>query len=412
MKQTRRRTSRFSIFKYHDFTLLWIGQGISLIGTQMQLVGLNWHIYLLTKSAVALGLLGLARFLPIMVFGLLAGSFADTHNRKKLSMFAQISSTILSAILVVLTFGHMMQPIMIYGISILLAIFTSFDLPARQALLPNLVDRKDIARAVSLNSMMFYFSAITGPAIAGFVIGRFGVGSVYLVNTFSFLTVIAALLLMKNDGVVKGKIKATVSLGAILEGLRFVKSKTIIWSTMALDFFSTFFASASALLPIFAQTILKVGPIGLGFLYSAESVGALSASLFVAYKGKIKHQGQVLLLAIVFYAIGTILFGISRSFLFSFIGLFIVGAGDSVSAVIRNNIRQLTTPDYIRGRMTSITMIFFTGGPQLGEFESGILAAAVGAPLSVVIGGLGTLLVVGIMAATLPVLRSYQNTAD
>lgn len=214
---------------------------------------------------------------------------------------------------------------------------------------------------------------------------------------------------MHTTGEIAGE-SGKVSLQAILEGLSFVKSKTIIWSTMLLDFFGTFFASATALLPIYAQSILHVGPIGFGFLYAAPSVGAVCAGLILAYKGTITQQGKWLLVSVAVYALATILFGFSRVFFVSFIALFLVGAGDSISTVIRNTIRQLSTPDYIRGRMTAINMIFFMGGPQLGEFEAGALAAVVGAPISVAIGGIGTLIVVGIVAATIPVLRKYTFT--
>jgi MFS family permease len=193
------------------------------------------------------------------------------------------------------------------------------------------------------------------------------------------------------------------------EGLHFVKSKTMIWSTMLLDFFSTFFASATALIPIFAKDVLAVGPSGLGLLYAAPAIGAVLAGLSVAHRPRLSHQGILLLVSVGFYALGTILFGISHIFVLSFLALIMVGSGDSISTIIRNTIRQLETPDYIRGRMTSVNMIFFIGGPQLGDFEAGVLASLVGGPISVVIGGVGTLVVVGIMALAIPVLRKYDQ---
>jgi MFS family permease len=195
----------------------------------------------------------------------------------------------------------------------------------------------------------------------------------------------------------------------MIEGLQFVKSKTMIWSTMLLDFFCTFFASATALLPIFADNILHVGPTGYGFLYAAQSVGAVIAGYGMAHAGNVKRQGKIILVSVSLYGIATVVFGFSKLFLISFFALFFVGVGDCISTILRNTIRNLSTPDSMRGRMTSVNMIFYMGGPQLGEFEAGLLAAAVGAPLSVVIGGLGTLAVVALVFAAVPQIRQYSH---
>ncbi len=402
------KTGKFVALKYRDFRLLWVGLLISNIGSQMQFAAINWHIFLLTKSPLALGFIGLARFLPIAVFSLIGGTIADAHNRKKILFLTQITLTLLSLLLAVATLKNLVAPMFIYAMTALSAVAIAFDSPPRQALVPSLVSREHLPNALSLNVIMFQTSTVVGPALAGIVIAQFGVGAVYFFNAISFLAVIGALFLMKTSGEIEG-VRSKVSLKAIIEGLAFVKSRTIIWSTMVLDFFSTFFASATSLLPIFAQTILHVGPVGFGFLYAAPSVGALSAGYVLAHIGTFKHYGKVLLIAISVYAIATVAFGFSKLYLLSLAMLFLVGAGDSISTIIRNIIRQLTTPDAIRGRMTSINMIFVMGGPQLGEFEAGALAALVGTPFSVVLGGLGTLLVVGIVATGIPALRNYTH---
>jgi MFS family permease len=213
---------------------------------------------------------------------------------------------------------------------------------------------------------------------------------------------------MHTTGAIEGE-RSQVGLSSILEGLHFVKSKTIVWSTMLLDFFSTFFSSATALLPLFAKDVLQVGPEGLGLMYAAPGIGAVLASLIISHMGQIRHQGKILLGGIVFYAFGTIVFGLSKILPLSLLGLFLVGAGDSVSTIIRNTIRQIVTPDSIRGRMTSVNMIFFMGGPQLGEFEAGILASMVGGPISVVIGGVITIAVVAGAAWGIPTLRKFDT---
>ncbi|MEK7573073.1 MAG: MFS transporter [Patescibacteria group bacterium] len=402
---------RFPALKYRDFRLMWFGLLISNIGTQMQFAAINWHIFILTGSAVSLGLIGLSRFIPITIFSLIGGTIADAHNRKRILFITQTILTILSFILAVTTFTHVVNPLIIYVITALAATTIAFDVPPRQAIIPSLVHKKHLTSAMSLNVTMWYSAMIIGPALSGFIIKLFGVGGIYLINAFSFLAVISALVLMKTSGDIEGD-PSRISLSAIWEGLVFVKSKTIIWSTMILDFLSTFFSSATALLPIFAEKILHVGPIGFGFLYAAPAIGAVVTGYFTARKGTFKNEGKILLLSVLLYGGATIIFGLSKIFLLSFVALLLVGAGDSISSIIRNTIRQLETPDYIRGRMTSINMIFFIGGPQLGEFEAGILAALVGAPLSVVFGGIGTIAAVGLLAGTIPVLRKYSGKSE
>lgn len=408
MTKNEGTSDKFAALRYRDFRLLWIGLFISNIGSQMQFAAINWHIFILTNSAFALGLIGLSRFIPIAVFSLIAGSIADVHNRKKILIATQITLTLFSFILGVTTINRTITPTIIYIVTALSSIAFAFDTPPRQALIPSLVKKHHLANAMSLNVIMWQTTMILGPALAGIIIAHFNIGSIYFINAFSFIAVLLALIAMKTSGEVEGT-PGKVSLIAILEGLSFVKSKTIIWSTMILDFFSTFFSSATALLPIFAEKILHVGPMGFGLLYSAPAIGAVVTGYIMAHMGTIKNQGKLLLLSIALYGLATIIFGLSKIFIISFIALLLVGVGDSVSTVIRNTIRQLTTPNYIRGRMVSINMIFFMGGPQLGEFEAGILAGLVGAPLSVVIGGAATILVVSLIAAKIPSLRKYSG---
>lgn len=399
---------KFAALRYRDFRLLWIGLLISSTGSQMQFAAINWHIYILTHSAVSLGLIGLSRFIPIAIFSLIGGAVADARNRKKILFTTQIVLIIVSSVLGLATIFNIVTPLIIYIFTAISSIALSFDSPPRQAIIPSLVHKDHLANAMSLNSIMWRTSMIVGPALAGIIIGQIGVGIVYFINAASFIAVIAALILMKTSGEIEGE-PSKISLKAVLEGLSFVKSKPIIWSTMILDFFSTFFASATSLLPIFAVKVLNVGSVGYGILYASESIGAVISGYVLAHLGTIKNQGKTLLLAVLIYGLSTVAFGISKSIIISFFALFFVGVGDNISTIIRNTIRQLTTPDYIRGRMTSINMIFFMGGPQLGEFEAGLLAAAVGAPLSVVVGGVATVIIAGLVAFKVPVLRNYSH---
>lgn len=401
-------SERFAALKYRDFKLIWLGLFISSIGTQMQFAALNWHIYLLTNSPIALGLLGLWRFIPIAIFSLIGGVVADSNNRKKILFITQITLTVLSLVLWVSTFFNIVTPIIIYAVTALSAIAVAFDVPPRQAIIPSLVNREHLENAMSLSVIMQKTSMIIGPALSGIFIAKFGVGIIYFINAFSFIAVIAALLMMKTSGEVEGK-TSKLSFRSIIEGLVFVKSETIIWSTMILDFFSTFFSSATAVLPIFALNILKVGPIGFGMLNAAPAIGAVFAGIIMAHIGTIKNQGKILLYSVFLYGTATVIFGFSKIFLLSLLALFFVGVGDCVSTVIRNTIRQLNTPDNMRGRMTSVNMIFFTGGPQLGGFEAGLLAALIGGPLSVVFGGVGTLAIAGMVALKFKTLRNYSS---
>lgn len=401
--------SRFPGLKYRDFRIFWFGQFVSIIGSQMQMVALNWQIYILTESALALGIIGLVRVIPIIIFSLIGGSFADSVNRKKMLFITQTILGILSLILAITTISGLANPILIYIITALAATTLSFDMPSKQAMVPNLVDKKHLSSAMSLNVIMFQTSMMIGPALAGILIGQINVGGVYIIDSISYLAVIIALCFIKNTGAVTHSEKPEVSFAAIKEGLVFVGSKTMLWSTMLLDFFGTFFASATALLPIFAHEILKVGPVGLGLLYSAPAIGAVISGLIFSHLTHIRKQGVILLSAVAFYGIATIMFGFSTIFFFSFLALLIAGAADTISTIIRNTIRQLVTPDHLRGRMSSVMMIFYMGGPQLGEFEAGVLASFIGAPLSVVTGGVATVVIVGIISVTVKKLRKYDT---
>jgi MFS family permease len=290
------------------------------------------------------------------------------------------------------------------------AMFTSFDSPARQSLFPALVPREHLSNAISLNTIMFQAAAVAGPALGGLVIATGGVGWVYALNAVSFAFVIAALLLMRDvPGHGEGRVRG-ISRVALAEGLQFVFRTPLIRSTMLLDFFATFFASAMALLPIFAQDVLDVGAEGYGLLAAAPSVGAIvTSAALVPLIDRIHARGRVMLWSVAGYGLATLVFGLSRSFWLTFGCLALTGATDTVSMVIRNVIRQLHTPDHLRGRMTGVNMMFFMGGPQLGELEAGLVANAWSAPVSVVTGGLACIAATGWIAWRTPDLRRYVH---
>jgi MFS family permease len=300
----------------------------------------------------------------------------------------------------------------IYALAALGAAVSTFDLPARQALVPMLVPREHLPSAISLNTIMFQTASVVGPALGGVLIATTSVAWAYAVNALSFGFVIVALLMMRDvpeRQASEGGSRDDVSWHAALEGMRFVFHQPLIRSTMLLDFFATFFSSATALLPIFAQDILRVGPKGYGWLYAAPAIGAVVTSLImVAITPRIVRRGPVLLWAIVVFGVATAGFGISRAFWLTFLCLALTGAADTVSIIIRNIVRQLETPDRLRGRMIGVNMVFFIGGPQLGEFEAGAVASALGATFSVVSGGVGCLLATAGITASTPALRRYR----
>ncbi len=378
----------------------------------MQTAAILWHVSLLVPEhkAVALGVVGLVRVLPIVLFSLISGVVADVIDRRKLMIATQSGMAALAGLLALLTFRGLSVVWPIYLLAALSSAAGAFDSPARQSFVPNLVPREDLPNAISLVTIMFQIASVAGPSLAGIVIASIGVGWAYAFNAASFLMVILALLLMRNPPVLRGVNRGTISLRSAVEGLRFVFSTPMIRSTMLLDFYATFFSSATALLPIFAQDILQVGAHGYGWLYAAPSIGALLASVYmVRIVDRIERRGAVLLWSVVFYGLATVAFGASRFFWLTFLTLALTGSADTVSMVLRNLIRQLETPDHLRGRMTGVNMVFFMGGPQLGELEAGLVASWVGAPLSVISGGIGCLLATAWIVLKTPSLAAYRR---
>jgi MFS family permease len=409
----------FVALKHRNFRLIWVGLLLSVTGSMMQNAALLWHVSLLVspdRKAIALGLVGLVRVVPIVTLSMVSGVVADAWNRRTLMLLTQTSAAVVALTLAALTFRGLSAVWPIYVLATLGAAVGAFDLPARQALVPTLVPREHLPNAISMNTIMFQTASVAGPAAGGLLIAFAGVGWAYVANAISFGFVIVALLMMRGVSGrperIDGAPADEVSLRAALEGLRFVFRSPLIRSTMLLDFFATFFSSATALLPIFAQDILRVGPEGYGWLYAAPAVGAVVMSvLMVPMTDRIDRRGPVLLWAVAGYGLATVVFGISRSFWLTFACLGMTGATDTVSMIIRNIVRQLETPDRLRGRMIGVNMVFFQGGPQLGELEAGAVANWLGPVFSVVSGGVGCLIATAWVAASTPALRHYRAEA-
>ena len=406
----------FAALRFRNFRLLWAGLALSFTGTFMQQAALLWHVSLLVppgRKAVALGMVGLVRVVPIVVFSLIAGVAADILDRRKLMLVTQIGGTVVAGCLAALSFADVHAVWPVYLLAAVGASIGAFDPPARHSLVPMLVPREHLPSAINLNTAMVQVASVAGPAVGGLLIGHGQVGWTYVVNAVSFLFVIAALLMMRDvPQLDRGAHDARdqFSMGAARDGLRFVFREPLIRSTMLLDFFATFFASALALLPIFAQDILHVGAEGYGWLAAAPAVGSMLGSLAMLWLStKMRRPGMTILWAVIGYGLATVVFGVSRSFWLAFACLAVSGVCDAVSMVIRNLIRQLQTPDGMRGRMIGVNMIFFMGGPQLGELEAGLVAQWIGAPLSVITGGVGCVLATAAIAAVTPELRRYRH---
>jgi len=427
----------YRVLRHRDFRLLWLSQLVSLTGSQMQTVALHWHIYLLTHSPLALGALGLTRVVPLILFSLWGGVTADRVDRRRVMFAAQVVMMLGSAALSAVTLAGREGLAFLYAANAVLAAATAFDNPARQALIPRLVPVAELPAALSLNLTMFHAAFIGGPALAGLLIAGVGVPAsglgvlaagalsgnsfrlalIYALNGLSFAGVLLTLVLMRTSGAVTAEAAGREApLAALGEGLRFVfRTPIMVWTT-GLDFLATFFAGSLSLLPIFADQVLGVGAAGYGWLVTAPALGAFVGSVYASLRHLPPRQGWLLLGSVAAYGVTTAAWGLSRSYWLTFLALALSGLADLVSTVIRQTLRQMLTPDALRGRMTSVNMIFYTGGPQLGELEAGLVASlfasvAAGATVSVVSGGVGTVLLAAAVGAAAPVVRNYVQPA-
>lgn len=418
---------RLAALSYRDFRLLWFGQLVSVIGTEMQFHALNWHILTLLRgqslhvhllgqevtldaAALGLGTTGLVRIVPIVIFALLGGLAADTYDRRRIMLVTQSLAGVVALVLALVTLGGHGTLGPIYLLTALGAMAVAFDNPARQSLVPRLVPAQHLANAVSLNTLQWQIATILGPALTGILIGvaELDVGFIYLVNGLSFAAVVVALLLLRYRGT-GARRSGPRGVAAIAEGFRFTFGEKVIWSTMLLDFLATLFSSARTMLPLIATEILGTSAAGYGILATAQSVGAVLAGSIMAWRRDLGRQGPVLLVSVAVYGLATALLGLSTVFVASYLCLALAGAADTVSTVIRGSIRQLVTPDHLRGRMTSVNMMFFMGGPQLGELEAGLVAAVLGVPFAIFSGGVATVALTAWVASRYSVLRGYDR---
>jgi len=422
----------YSVLRHAEFRRLWAAQALSITGSQMQSTAAHWHVYLLTASPVALGALGLSRVLPIIVFSLFGGFVADRFDRRRVMLATQAVMALCVAALATLTLQGRDNVLLIYGTYVLLGAAQAFDGPARQSLVPGLVPTRELPAAISLNLTAMQAAQIGGPALAGLWIAAIDalpsagsgqlsesarqLGWIYAANALSYLAVVLALARLRTS-VAPARVEKPESMrAAVRDGLSFVfRTPLLVW-TMGLDFVATFFSGALSLLPIVADRVLGVGAAGYGWLAAAPAAGALVGSLVTTVFPLPQRQGRVLIYSVALYGLSTVVYGFSRSYLLTFLALALSGLADLVSTVIRQTLRQLVTPDALRGRMISVSAIFFMGGPQLGEMEAGLLAGlfasqVTGVTVSIVSGGLLTILAAAWVALRARIVLDYSEPA-
>jgi MFS family permease len=404
-KGARDPYAAFRVPAYRSYLLGWI---IAMLGTRIQSVAIGWEMYQRTGDALALGMVGLAQALPTMAFALPAGFLADKFNRPRLMMLSLALMTLTSLALAWLSYTQGSVAAM-YLFLFLDATAVTLGRPARSALMPQLVPKHVFPNAVMWNTSLMQISAVVGPALGGLVVA-FNVPLAYVITAASSLIYMVMLARLRFEHDVKAVGAATFQ--TLVAGIRFVFEKRIILVMISLDMFAVLLGGAVYLLPIFAEDILQVGATGFGWLRAAPAVGALVMALLLIYLPPMQRAGRTLLLSVAGFGLATIVFGLSTSFGLSFIMLFLTGAFDNVSMVVRQTLIQLLTPDHMRGRVSAVNSIFIGASNELGGLESGVVAHYLGPVFSVVSGGIGTLLVVGATALASPELRRFGPLTD
>ena len=382
----------YAALRLPDYRRLLAGGILSSVGLGMQVVAVGWELYQRTGSAAALGYTGLAQFLPVLLLALLAGQAADRFNRKVLLQCAQLTSAVASTALAWLSYSH--GPIPLVYLSLVLAgCARAFNMPTRSSLLPQIVPLDNLLNAVTWNSSGWQIANVVGPALGGLVIAA--TGSAWPAYAYAAGCALAcAGLVHPIQPRESGPRLASRSLASLLTGLRFVFRTELLLAAITLDLFAVLLGGATALLPIFANDILKIGATGLGWLRSAPALGALLMAVSLAHRRPLRRAGLTLLLAVSGFGAATIAFGFSTNAYLSFALLAVIGAFDNISVVVRGTLMQLLTPDEMRGRVAAVNSVFISSSNELGEFESGMTAEWFGTVASVVGGGVGTILVV------------------
>ncbi|AWB09105.1 MFS transporter (plasmid) [Azospirillum humicireducens] len=395
-----------SAFRHRAFALFWCARVCSMLAIQMQVVAVGWQVYAMTDNPLDLGLVGLFQFLPTLALVLVAGHVVDNNDRKTVLFGALSVEMAAVAALFLLTMAGALSPHAIFAVVALIGLAKSFEGPANQAILSATVPLEDLPNAVAWQSSGVQVAQISGPALGGLLYIA-GPAAVYGVSTA--MLVLSVLLIAACRPRPVTMTRRAMSLSSMLAGAAFIRSRPEILGAISLDLFAVLLGGATALLPIYARDVLFVGPWGLGLLRSAPALGALAMAMVITRWGVKRHAGRWMLIAVAGFGAATIAFGLSTDPVLSFIALLAVGATDQVSMFVRQTLIQLSTPDEMRGRVGAVTSLFIGASNQLGEFESGSVAAMIGAVPTVVLGGVGAIGLAGLWAAMFPALRRVDR---
>src|SRR5881628_1199920 len=395
----------YAILRNRDFSLYLIARLIAALGQQMLTVAVGWELYERTHSSLALGMVGLTQMVPMILLILPAGHVADNYERKRTILGMVFLATLSSTGLALISALHG-NVLWIYGCLFAAGVARTFLWPASQAFLPQLVPRRIFSRAVTWNTGAFHLSSVLGPAAGGALIAlTHKAAVVYVINAVATLVCLVLIALVRSRQAVIPR--AEMSLASLLAGFKFVYQTKIILGTITLDLFAVLLGGATALLPVYAKDILQAGPSGLGILQAALPLGSVVSAFYLAHRPSLQQAGRALIRSVAAFGVATIAFGLSRWFWLSFAMLFICGAVDNVSVVVRHTLVQLLTPDEMRGRVSAVNNLFIGTSNELGGFESGIVSQYLGPVFAVVSGGIGTILVVIIVAIIWPQIRKY-----
>ncbi|WP_129932569.1 MULTISPECIES: MFS transporter [unclassified Pseudomonas] len=395
------------LLRHHrPFLAFWLARVFTASGFQMLTVAIGWHLYQLTGNVLDLGLVGLVEFAPRVLFMLHTGHVADRYDRRKVAALCQCLQGLIALALAVGSATDNVTRELIFALAFLLGASRSFEMPATQALLPNVVPAGLFPRAVAASASATQAATIVAPAVGGFL---YAFGSMWVYGPTVALYAIACVLTLSLQA--RGQVaqRGRASIESLLAGIRFLRSRPDILGAISLDLFAVLLGGATALLPVFAKDILLTGPMGLGLLRSAPAVGALLMSLWLARFPFQRNVGRTMFTAVGVFGVATIAFGLSTSFWFSLAVLVVLGAADMISMVIRSSFVQLETPDEMRGRVSAVNGLFIGASNQLGEFESGVTAHWFGTVPAVVLGGVGTLVVTGVWIKLFPTLAKRDR---
>lgn len=395
-----------SVLRHRPFTLFWGARVASTIANQMQIVAVGWQVYQLTHSAFDLGMVGLVQFLPALFLALLVGHVADRHDRRKIARICLFIKGLAAAALAIGSIYGWLDKQAIFAIVFVIGATHAFESPTLQALVPGLVPPRLLPRAVAWSASATQTAVIIGPALGGFIY-LLGPSAVYGSSSVLFISASLLVSLIRIESVLPRREPAT--LNSLLAGIAFIKSRPAILGAISLDLFAVLLGGATALLPIYAHDILATGPLGLGLLRSAPAVGALSTAIFLARRPLSRHVGRCMFIAVAVFGLATIVFALSHSFILSLATLVVLGASDMISVVVRSSFVQLETPDHMRGRVSAVNSVFIGTSNQLGEFESGVTAAWLGPVPAVLLGGVGTVVVVLLWIRLFPSLLGLDR---